>query len=121
MSKIYTIFLRKHGETTGLMLYQAKAKSYNSAVLLMKVQGVVPVYDILTYTERPVKEFVLGVLLPRTIQTNNKDIDQTNRSKLGDYFRPIICWFKRQHMFAKYQGYGQYCKRCKGVFPNEKA
>lgn len=117
MSKFYTFMLRPHGETTGLMLYQARAKNYNAAVLLMKVQGVVPKYDILSSTDRPTKDFVMGVLFPRTIQTNNKEIDQSSRSKFGDYFRPVDCWFKRQHMLVTYQKHGSYCKRCKGVFP----
>lgn len=117
MSRVFTIMLRKHGETSGLMLYQARAKSYNAAVLYMRVQGVVPMYDILSYTERPAKEFVLGILFPRTIQTKSKELEQANASQKKTFFMPVVCWFKRQHMLTTWQKNGSFCKRCKGVFP----
>lgn len=117
MSKVFTIMLRKHGQTTGLMLYQAKAKDYNSAVLLMRIQGVVPAYDILSHTERPSREFLTGILFPRTIKSATGEAT-SDGAGWRQYFRPIICWFKRQHQLAKYGKFGNYCKRCKGVFPN---
>ena len=118
MSKVYTIMLRKHGETTGLLLYQAKAKNYAATVLLMRIQGVVPAYDILSHTERPAREFLTGILFPRTIKSATGEATSEGAG-WRQYFRPIICWAKRQHMLAKYQDFGQYCKRCKGVFPND--
>ena len=118
MSKIFTIMLRPHGETTGLMIYQARAKDYNSAVLLMKLQGVVPKFDILSYTDRPTREFVIGILFPRTIKSA-KGVAESQSGGWSDYFKPIVCWFKRQHLMVKWQSFGHYCKRCKAVFPNE--
>ncbi len=97
-------------------IYQARAKNYNSAVLLMKIQGVVPKYDILSYTERPTREFVTGLLFPRTIKSA-KGVAENEAGGFREYFRPIVCWFKRQHQTAKYGKHGSYCKRCKGVFP----
>lgn len=119
MSKVFTIMLRKHGETTGLMLYQAKAKNYEAAVLLMKIQGVVPSYDILSHTERPAREFLTGIIFPRTIKSATGEA-VSDGSGWRQYFRPIICWAKRQHQLVKYRDFGEYCKRCKGVFPNER-
>lgn len=119
MSKVFTIMLRKHGETTGLMLYQAKAKNYEAAVLLMKIQGVVPAFDILSHTDRPAREFLTGIIFPRTIKSATGEA-QSEGSGFRQYFRPIICWLKRQHQLAKYRDFGSYCKRCKGVFPNER-
>lgn len=119
MSKVFTIMLRKHGETTGLMLYQARAKNYEAAVLLMRIQGVVPVYDILSHTERPAREFLTGIVFPRTIKSATGEA-KSDGAGWRQYFRPIICWFKRQHDRVKYQDFGEYCRRCKGVFPNEK-
>lgn len=122
MSKVYTVMLRLHGETTGLMLYQARAKDRNSLVLLMNVQGLVPKYDILSVTERPAREFVLGVLFPRIVQTNNEELKQANKDGgLKAFFKPIICWLKRDHPRRQYKGFGEICRRCKTVFPNEEA
>ena len=118
MSKVFTIMLRKHGETEGLMLYQAKAKDFNSAVLLMRVQGVVPKYDILSHTDRPAREFVTGILFPRTIKAGEGEANSKG-SGFRQYFLPIICWFKRQHMLVTWKEHGKFCKRCKAVFPNE--
>jgi hypothetical protein len=122
MSKVYTVMLRLHGETTGLMLYQARAKSRNALVLLMNVQGLVPKYDILSVTERPAREFVLGVLFPRTVQTNNADLKEANKDGgLKSYFKPLVCWLKRDHPRRRYGEHGEICRRCKTVFPNEEA
>lgn len=118
MSKVYTVMLRLHGETTGLMLYQARAKSFNAVVLLMKIQGIVPKFDILSHSERPARDFIIGVIFPRTIKANEGDTVSKGYG-LKEYLRPIICWFKRQHLLSKWQDNGSYCKRCKAVFPND--
>lgn len=118
MSKVYTILLRPHGETTGAIIYQARAKSYNAAVLLMRVQGVVPKFDILSHSERPAREFVTGILFPRTIKAGKGEAEDKG-SGFGQYFKPLVCWFKRQHMLVTWQKNGSFCKRCKGVFPND--
>ena len=117
MSKVFTIMLRRHGETTGLMLYQARANDFNSAVLLMRMQGIVPANDILSYTERPTRQFLTGILYPRSVEAKNADIVKSSAKR--SFFAPVVCWFKRQHLFTRYGEFGQYCKRCKGVFPNE--
>lgn len=113
--KVFTVMLRKHDEATGLTLYQARAKSYNEAVLLMRVQGIVPVYDIMSYTERPAREFLLGVLFPKRVATSNKEIQQVGGK--ARFWSPLGCWIRRQHLLVTWQGHGQFCRRCKGVFP----
>lgn len=118
MSKVYTLMLRRHGDTAGLMMYQARAKSFNAVVLLMKVQGIVPQFDVLSYTERPAREFVTGILFPRTIKAGN-DEAVTTGSGWTQYLKPIVCWLKRQHLLHTWQDNGRYCERCKAVFPNE--
>lgn len=118
MSKVYTVMLRLHGETTGLMLYQARAKNRNALILLMNIQGLVPKYDILSVTERPARDFVLGVLFPRTVRTNNKELEEANKNGgLKSFFMPLVCWLKRDHPKRKYGNHGEICRRCKGVFP----
>jgi len=117
MSKVFTIMLRPHGEQTGLMLYQARAEDYNSAVLLMRMQGIVPANDILSYTERPTFAFLKGILYPRSVEAKNAEVVKSSARR--SFMAPIICWFKRQHLLTKFGEYGDYCKRCKGVFPNE--
>jgi len=114
MSKVFTIMLRPHGELTGLMLYQARAKDFNSAVLLMRMQGIVPANDILSYTDRPTWPFLKGIVWPRSVDAKNADI--VKQSAKRSFFAPIICWFKRQHVLTRYGDHGDYCKRCKGVF-----
>lgn len=118
MSRVYTVMLREHGSNTGLMLYQARAKSWNHVVLIMRLQGIVPKFDVVSHTDRPARDFMLGVMFPRLV-TKDENGNKPEGSKTKRFFMPVVCWLKRQHRLNNYKGFGDICKRCNAVFPSE--
>jgi len=117
MTKWHLIYLQRPKEPNQLRLYQVRAKSKKAARLIMRQQGILPVYRIVSHEEQSFWKTLAGIIFPRFGVVKNVEGEVNVVTSIKYFFLPILC-FPGRHILSRFGPDGEICKRCKRTFPD---